>query len=285
MASRARSRRAKTDEPGFLATAGRAYAGAILFSFPILMTMEMWGLGASLSGFRLALFLVLSFPLLVALSYYDGFEDTTSLKDDIVDTFVAYTVGFSTSAVVLVLFNILNHRMSADELVGKITILAVPTSLGAVLAQSLLLVDDTTESHAEARKRSATYAGQLFLMIAGGVFLSMSVAPTEEMYLISFIMSDWHLTAVMLFSLVVMHAFIHAVEYSGHANALSPNEAEWSVFLRYTVVGYAMILVVSYYILWTFGSIDGMGAYQQLKATAVLGVPAALGASASRLIL
>ena len=101
---------------------GRAYGGAILFSFPILMTMEMWSLGASLDGFRIALFTLLAIPLLIGLSYYDGFEDTSSLRDDVVDTFVAYAVGFSASAVMLLLFNVINHRMSFDELIGKLAL-------------------------------------------------------------------------------------------------------------------------------------------------------------------
>jgi uncharacterized membrane protein len=50
-------------------------------------------------------------------------------------------------------------------------------------------------------------------------------------------------------------------------------------------VGYAIVLLVSFYILWTFGSLDGLGFEEQLKAVIVLGLPAALGASASRLIL
>ncbi len=264
------------------ASLGRAYGGAILFSFPILMTMEMWWLGSSMDGFRLALFTLLSIPLLIGLSYYDGFENTSSLLDDVVDTFVAYAVGFSASALLLLLFNVINYQMSADDLIGKIAIQAIPASLGAMLVQSLL---NTDESQAEERQRSATYAGQLFLMVAGAVFLSMSVAPTEEMVLISFQMSDWHTIGLMLVSLFIMQAFIYAVEYSGHANALSPDAPLWSVFLRYTSVGYAIVLLISFYILWTFGSIDGMAFMEQLNAAVVLGVPAAVGASASRLIL
>src|SRR5687768_16984927 len=85
----------------------RAYGGAILFSFPILMTMEMWSLGAHLHGLRLALFTLLAIPLLIGLSYYDGFEDTSSLLHDTVDTFIAYVVGFTASAVILAAFNVI----------------------------------------------------------------------------------------------------------------------------------------------------------------------------------
>ena len=43
--------------------------------------------------------------------------------------------------------------------------------------------------------RGAGYGGQLFLMAAGALFLSFNVAPTEEMVLIAYMMSTWHLLA------------------------------------------------------------------------------------------
>ncbi len=264
---------------------GRAYAGAILFSFPILMTMEMWSLGASLDGFRIALFTILALPLIAGLSYYDGFEHTSSLKDDVIDTFVAYTVGFSSSALILFLFNAISLGMAADEVIGKIAIQTIPASIGAVLVRGVLNVDDGDEEDVDRRQRSATYIGQLFLMAGGAIFLSMSVAPTEEMLLISFKMSAWHSVALIVVSLAIMQGFVHAVEYSGHSNALTPSAPSWSVFLRYTVVGYAVVLLISYYILWTFGSLDGLGAVEQLGAVIVLGLPASVGAAASRFIL
>lgn len=285
MSARSETTKKRDGSTLFYASLGRAYGGAILFSFPILMTMEMWRLGASLDGFRIALFTLLAIPLLVGLSYYDGFENTSTLLDDIVDTFVAYFVGFTSSAAMLLASNVINPQMSADELIGKIALQAIPASIGALLAQSLLNSGEKSISQAEKRQRSATYAGQLFLMVVGAVFLSMSVAPTEEIVLISFKMTDWHTAALILFSLLIMQAFIYAVEYTGHTNALSPDAPLWSVFLRYTVVGYAIVLLISFYILWTFGSIDAMAPMEQLKAVVVLGIPAAVGASASRLIL
>lgn len=285
MAATSKTIREKNGSNLFLKSLARAYGGAILFSFPILMTMEMWSLGASLDGFRIVIFTVLAIPLLVGLSYYDGFENTSRIRDDVIDTFVAYAVAFSAAALLLLLFNVIGPGMPADEIVGKIALQAIPASIGAMLAQSLLAGDGSSDSQAETRQRGTTYAGQLFLMMVGAVFLSMSVAPTEEMILISFKMSGWHSLGLALFSLFVMHGFIHAVEFSGHAKALTPDAPFWSVFLRYTVVGYAMALIISYYILWTFGSIDDMAIVEQIKSVIVLSVPAAVGASASRLIL
>ena len=74
----------------------RAFGGAIIFSLPIFMTMEMWHLGFYMDRVRLILFLFLGIPLLVGLSHFAGFEATFGWKDDLLDAFVAYAVGFDT---------------------------------------------------------------------------------------------------------------------------------------------------------------------------------------------
>ncbi len=263
----------------------RAFGGALIFSFPMLMTMEMWQLGFYMDRSRLALFLFLAVPLLVGLSYYDGFEDTLTTKDDIIDAFVAYAVGFAAAAVILFLFGQIEAGMSADEIIGKISLQAMTAALGSMFAQSLLGGDDESKADSDEKRRSANYFGQLFLMIVGAVFLSMSLAMTEEMVLISYQMSDWLSAALAVFTILLMHGFVYAAEFAGHEKHRSPDTAFLSVFLRFTIVGYAIVLLVSFYILWTFGSLDGLGFEEKLKAVIVLGLPAALGASASRLIL
>ena len=46
----------------------RGFAGAMLFSLPMIMTMEMCGLGFYIDPYRLALLQVVMVPLLVRLS-------------------------------------------------------------------------------------------------------------------------------------------------------------------------------------------------------------------------
>ncbi len=276
---------AQSDTIKFFAHLARAFGGAILFSFPILMTMEMWWLGFYMNGSRLALFTLFTVPLLVGLSYYDGFEPTSRFLDDLVDTFVAYAVGFTSSAVLLFLFGVIKPEMSADEIIGKISIQAIVGSFGAMFAQSLLIGDEHEREESEKKQREASYFGELFLMAVGAIFLSMSVAPTEEMLLISFQMSDWHTLALIAVSLFLMHAFVYAVEFRGREKTTVRGKSFLRGFLRFTVVGCTIALLISFYVLWTFGSIDDMEFAEKLKTTVVLSFPAAVGAAASRLIL
>ncbi len=260
----------------------RAFGGGILFAFPMLMTMEMWWLGFYISPLRLALFTLLNIPLLIGLSYYAGFEETSQLIDDVVDAFVAYAVGVIASAAILLLFAVIGPDMSADEIIGKISIQAVPASIGALLVHSQF---GERQQKEEEKKRSARYGGGLFLMAVGALYLSASVASTEEMLWISYRMTDWHIIALMIFSLLVMHAFVHAAIVRGKSAVLPDTTPVWAVFILFTAVGYSIGLLISLYLLWTFGRTDGLAAGEIIQVTIVLGFPAALGAGAARRIL
>ena len=271
----------KTPNGAFAVGVARAFGGALIFSLPILMTMEMWWLGFSASNLRLVLLLLLTIPLLIGLSHYMGFEETFGFKDDALDAFVALAVGFVAGAVTLALFSVIEFGMSAREIIGKISIQAVPGSIGAMFAQSQLGGDQRSKKE---KRRHAGYGGEIFLMSAGALFLAFNVAPTEEMLLIAHQMTPWHSIALALLSLLVMHAFVYALEFHG-TPSLPPGTPFWSIFIRFTIVGYATALAMSLYMLWTFGRTDGLAFQQIISVLVVLGFPSAVGAAAARLIL
>jgi putative integral membrane protein (TIGR02587 family) len=112
----------------FLAGMGRGLAGALLFSLPMLMTMEMWQLGFHIAREKLLFLTVLDLPLLVILSHRIGFEETFDWREDVRDAIVAYGIGIAASAAILFLFGLLNLDMPWSEVIGKIAIQAVPAT-------------------------------------------------------------------------------------------------------------------------------------------------------------
>jgi len=259
---------------------GRAAAGALLFSLPMLMTMEMWWLGFYADRARLALLLALAVPLLVGLSHLSGFEETFGWREDLRDAFIALAIGGATAALLLALFGALGPDMAAHEIVGKIAIQTVPVSMGALLARSQL---GSSGDGAE-RNPPQGYAAELLLVAAGALYLSFNVAPTEEMVLIAYRISPWQALALMAVSLAIMHGFVYWVDFHGQAPA--PEEAGFAgMFLRFTVAGYAVVLLVSVYVLWTFGRLDGTSPAEMISIAVVLAVPGAIGAAGARLII
>src|SRR5687767_4415135 len=134
------------------------FGGAILFSVPLLMTMEMWWLGFYMDRWKLALFLAVALILVLGLSYLEGREEI--LKIEALDAFVACAVGYFVAIVMLLLFGIIKPGMSADEIVGKISLLSIPCSIGAILARKQLEVEETPKE----KERRDQYWAQIFLM-------------------------------------------------------------------------------------------------------------------------
>jgi putative integral membrane protein (TIGR02587 family) len=262
----------------------RASGGAILFGLPLLMTMEMWSLGGHVERPRLVAMVLVNLPLLVALSHYIGFERTGRLRDDVADAFVAYLVAFAASAGLLVLFGEIHASMSLDEITGKLVVQAVPGSIGAALASKELAGDDDDDDARCAGEEDPTYVADVFYMVVGALFLAFNMAPTEEMILIGYQMTPWQPLVLALVSLGLMHAFVYAVEFRGQ-HSRPPGMSLAAAFLRYTVVGYALVLLVSLYVLWTFGRLDGVSLDAAASVVVVLSFPGAIGAAAARLIL
>lgn len=262
----------------------RAFAGAIIFGLPLLMTMEMWFLGIALHPGRLLVFLGVNFLILVGLSRFGGFERTDSVGEDIMDALAACGVGIIGSAAILWLLAIISPAMPVDEIAGKIAIQSVPMSFGAMLARKQLSAGEREDADEERALRSAGYGGQLFLMLAGALFLSFNVAPTEEMSLIAYMMSTWQLLGLILVTLLLLHLFVYRIGFAGqeeHPEGSGPLRT----FLAYTIPGYGIALAVGLYVLWTFGRVDGTALDQVAATTAVIAFPGALGAAIARLVV
>ena len=279
----------------FFSGLARAVGGALLFALPLWMTEETWHLGYTVDPGRLALFVALTCPFLVALSHVSGFEPTVGLVDDVVDAAVAWAVGFATGAAGMALLGLFGSHTSWREGTGRLALLAVPGSIGALLAQSQFNTDDgglessgaddgTGEGGDEKSGRPSTYASQLLVMLAGAVFLAFNIAPTHEVELVALVITPWHALALVGVSLAAMHGFVYALHFTGD-EPLGPGTPAWSAFARYTLPGYAVALGVAALVLWTFGRFVDTDAAVAVRMLVVLGFPSAVGAAAARVIL
>jgi putative integral membrane protein (TIGR02587 family) len=265
----------------YLRGIARAFGGTLIFSLPLLMTMEMWFIGFYIDDFKLFILLLILFPLLAGLSYKVGFRKDFSLLDNTLDALSAFGIGFFTSAAILYFFNIINGEMPYSEIIGKIAIQTVPASIGAVFARGVLSSEDKPDKE---QKRESIYLSELFLMAAGALFLAFNLSPTEEMLLISLRTTDWHVLGLIILSIVIMHAFVYSIDFRGKEE-IPEDTTSISLFFRFTLTGYSIVLLMSIYILWTFGRTDMMSFRQIIMSAVVLSFPGSIGAAAARLII
>ena len=258
------------------AGAARAVVGAVLVALPMLMTMEMWWLGRMLEPWRIAVFLAAGVPVVVVLVRELGFRDQGGLGfgDHLADALVAVGIGALTAFGFLVVLGVIDSDLPLHDVIGLVALQTVPCSIGAAVARSQVAQDEQT-----LRGDSSTYAYELLLMAGGALLFCFNIAPTEEVQLLA---SDIHTPGAVLLavlSLLLLHALVYLLGFRGQHRSEAP---VWSVLLGYSVVGYALSLLVCLGLLWVFGRTA-----QPLPVVAtqvvVLGLPAAVGGAAGRL--
>lgn len=267
--------RSRGGEADYARDLGRAFGGALLFSLPLLMTMEMWALGHAASAGRRLAFVLGALPMLYGLAHYAGFSARRGPLNNLLDMLAALFAGFITSLALLALFNVLD-RSSWSAGAGQVSLQAMPAALGALAARRQLSASGEPEEEG-----AASYPGELFLMLAGALYFAMNLAPTEEMRLIAYRTPPAGVLGVLLLSVVVLHLIVFEAGFAGQEDKDSP----WRAFMDFTLPGYGLCLAASLAMLWVFGGLDGHGLQAVSANVVVLAFPAAIGAAAARLLV
>lgn len=272
---------AATTNREYAVALSRAFAGAVLFGLPLLMTMEMWWLGHDMSPWMLVQFSLANLGLLFGLSKVAGFEETHGWLDDMLDSLAAYGVGAVTAATTLWLMGVIGADQPTTEIAGKIAVQTIPASFGAMIGAKLLGEGKEIEAWECWRE---TYSGELFLMMAGALFLSFTMAPTDEILLIANQVDPAQTLLIIAASLILLHAILYFVEFHGQERRRGGRGLGVGLFGA-TLPGYAIAFAVSLYILWTFGRIEGLGLLSAATAVVVLALPASIGAGIARVVV
>ena len=253
---------------------GRAVGGALLFAMPLLMTMEIWRLASSVDRYRLVLLVLAALALVIGLARSFGSLDDPGWAASLVDAAVAIVAAAVAAGGILTLLHVLDWIPGWRDAVSVLALEMLPAAVGASYARSQL-------GQGGEKAPSTGYGHELFLMVAGAVVFSSNVAPTEEIVLLAAKVTPWHTVALVLVSLVLLHAFVYEVGFGGQEEKDGPVRA----FLTFSVVGYVLALGVSAFLLWALGRFAHTGLLMVVTETVVLALPASLGAAAARLIL
>lgn len=131
-------------------------------------------------------------------------------------------------------------------------------------------------------KVSATLA-DLGATVVGAVFISLSIAPTDEVPMIASAMTPIWLLAMMAASLLVSYAIVFVAGFS-RQDQRRAHEGPFQHPITETVVCYLLALVTALVLLWIFQR--GLQPWPDLLArVGVLGLPAAIGGAAGRLAI
>ena len=265
---------------------GRGVAGGLLFSIPLLYTMEVWWRGFTADPEILLAYLLLSYLLLLGYNRYGGMRRSADFREVAIDSMEEMGLGLLISAAILFLLGRITMEMPLQEVLGKIIIEAMMVAIGVSVGTAQLGSGDksqTGEAGEDAESEQPHPWGQLVLGFCGAVLIASNVAPTEEIVMIGLEASAAKLLGLASLSIVLCALILF---YSGFISSELHVRGEAPFWIAYGVVtSYGLALLASALMLWFFGRFQGQPFPVVVSQVVVLALPAALGASAGRLLI
>jgi putative integral membrane protein (TIGR02587 family) len=260
---------------------GRGFAGGLLFSLPLLYTMEVWWASFIASPSRLLALLAFTFVLLLGYNRHAGLHEDASWIEVAIDSVEELGLGIVTSAVVLFLLGQLRQPASGEEVLAKIVVEAAIVAIGFSVGSAQLGGD--AESRSKDADRTPGLASHAVIGVCGAVLFAANVAPTEEIQMIAFEAGPLRLLGVVILSLMTAGAVLYGMGFR-RSERFAAAGGKLDVVMGIALT-YAIALGVSAILLWFFGRFDGVSVEICAQQIVVLGFPAALGSAAGRLLL
>jgi putative integral membrane protein (TIGR02587 family) len=163
----------------------------------------------------------------------------------------------------------------------------IPIAFGASLAATQLAApgeDDGDTGSAAGDRAAVGTLGRLFVAAGAALLFALNVAATEEPMLLGIEAGPWLLVGVMIGSYLVTLAIVFYADFRGGRSAPIGKGVVSGPFTE-TAAAYAISLIVSLLLLWSFGRTDGMGLSAVIGQVVMLGVVASFGAAAGRLLV
>ena len=263
----------------------RGVIGGLLFSLPLLYTMEVWWAGFIARPLRLLVYLLAGFLLLFAYNRYAGLREDAGWGEVAFEAVEELGLGLLVSAGILWLIGQLDSGMPLSELLGKVVVEGVPAAIGVSVGSAQLGGNGKGGQGMKGRenKERTGLPGQIALGLCGAVLFASNVAPTEEILQIAVESARWRLLGLALLSLALTGITLFYSDFTGSRPLRSA--AGPGTVLSLSVINYAVALAAAAFILWFFGRFEGVSLATGIAQTVTLGVASSLGASAGRLLL
>lgn len=258
----------------------RGIIGGLLFSLPLLYTMEVWWTGFIAFPEKLMGCIIFTFLILLGYNKHVGVREDQSTADLFRESVEEIGLAFVVTFLFLLLINKIGLTMSFREIAGKVIVESMIVAIGISVGTEQLGQEDKVGNEKKKKKESNT-TQMVILALCGAVLVSSSVAPTEEILIIAIASTPVHLLLMVLLSLLLCTMILGYIDFKNTSHEEADLKRTWNL----VVISYLSALLVSFIMLWFFDRIEGYGPGIIVAQVIVLGVPAALGASAGRLII
>ncbi|MCP2045474.1 TIGR02587 family membrane protein [Pontibacter sp. HSC-36F09] len=272
----------------------RGIAGGLLFSFPLLYTMEVWWAGFTASPGQLLIMVLVTYLLLLGYNRYAGMRPGVSWRSVFIDSVEEMGLGIVLAfGVLFVLNRIQLGEMSIDEIMGKIIVEAMAVSIGVSIGTAQLggtedEPEEEDEVHVEAKEAGwrtglRSKVSLVVLALCGSIVVGGNVAPTEEVLVLATGARPVHILLMAVLSLAMSMVVVYFSDFKGTGEHQQGNLA-FAITMD-TCLSYLTAVAASAFLLWFFGRFQGVSFETAFAQCIVLGVLSSLGASAGRLLI
>lgn len=251
-----------------------------MFSLPLLYTMEVWWAGFILQPGRILFYVCGTYALLLLYNRFAGLRRDASMVEVAIDSVEEMGIGILLATTVLWLTGRLTVEMDWLEITGKIIMQAMTVAIGVSVGTAQLGVPGKSGLGGE---NCDSYLPQTAIALCGAVLFAANIAPTDEIPTMAVTTSAVRLVLLSIFSILLGALVLQFAAFRG-SDRYVPRDGV-TERLRGVVTTYAVALFASAALLWVFGRFDAEPVSMWVSQTVVLAVPAALGASAGRLLL
>ncbi len=263
---------------------GRGIAGGLMFSLPLLYTMEVWWAGFIQHPGRVLLYMAATFLLLLLYNRFAGLRRDASWMEVAIDSVEEMGIGLVLAAIALGMTGRLREAMDLSEIAGKIAMEGMTVAVGVSVGTAQLGAGGDEEGGLSGEEDEPPgYLPQAAVALCGAVLFAANVAPTEEIAVIAMESHPLQLLVLAICSLLLGGVVLHFAGIHGADRYLVREVLPFH--LRSVATTYAIALAAGAGCLYFFGRFDGEPPNLMLAQTVVLGLPAVLGASAGRLLL
>ncbi len=282
----------------------RAASGGLLFGVPLLYTMEVWARGATMSPRMLLVVLAATLAINFAFCFVSGFRPDTGVREAALEAVTAVGIGLVFAFVVLVLIGEIEPGISFDEVSGKLLLGAAAVSLGVSFADAHLRGKSRTgdENQGDGSDKGSGGGGDstpepprdpdamqlredaldVAATLIGSVLFALNIAPTEEIILIAARLNGWQLLALLGGAILLCYVILYASGFEDqpvHVKGIL--QSPWAE----TVMTAGISLLVALTLLWLIGRPEATSSLGvAVASTVTLGLPAAVGGAAGRLV-
>ena len=268
----------------------RAAGGGLLVGLPLLFTMEMWAHSFLLPSWKIVVLIGVAFVVVVGYNAVSGFRRNRTWTQLLIDSVETMGIAAVVATVALLLLGRIGLETGLRDAVGKIALEMIPVAFGVSLSGTQLASpEDDPEDAADQGSTVADGNGagafaRLFIAGGAGLLFALNVAPTEEPMLLGVEAPWWLLLLVIPATLAITLAVVFYADFRGGRSS----EGSDSVLdhpLTETLAAYAVSLLVSLLLMWSFGRTDGASWSAIVGQTIMLAVVASFGAAAGRLLI